>query len=404
VRNRVGYGLELVGGVGTGIARSVIGTARRGVTSMRELTREAISQLPRLARLEQIQPSTRISLGLLVEERRRRSSDDVFFLFEDRAYTAKEVNERIDNVVRGLISIGVRRGEHVGVLMGSRPTALALAVAINRLGAVSVMLRPDGDVAREAELGQVERIIADPEHARLAAGLERARTFVLGGGGTPRDLGIPLTTDMEQIDPAEVKLPRWYRPNPGRASDLAFILFTGEGASTRMNRITNRRWAMSAFGTASSAALTSADTVYSQTPLYHPSGLLMSIGGAIAGGARLALARRFEPETFWDEVRRYGVTIASYTWTMLHDLVEAPTTPANAITRSGCSSARACRAGCGARSSAGSGPSACSSSTPRPRRGRSSSTCVGVSPAPWAGRCPAAPRSGSPPTTSMRAG
>jgi len=44
-------------------------------------------------------------------------------------------------VVRGLISI-VRQGKHVGVLMASRPTALALVVAISRLGAISVLLRP----------------------------------------------------------------------------------------------------------------------------------------------------------------------------------------------------------------------------------------------------------------------
>jgi putative long chain acyl-CoA synthase len=327
VRNRVSYGLELAAGVGEGIARSALGTARRAVRGVSELTREAVGQLPRLARLEQIQPGTRISLGLLVEERRRRSPEEIFFLFEDRAYSAKQVGDRIDNIVRGLISIGVRRGEHVGVLMGSRPSALALAVAISRIGAVSVLLRPDGNVVREAELGQVERIIADPERAPLAAGLGELHTFVLGGGGAPRDLGVPLTTDMEQIDPDAVPLPRWYRPNPGRANDLAFIVFTGEGSRTRISRITNRRWAMSAFGTASSAALTGADTVYSVTPMYHPSGLLMAVGGAVAGGARLAMARRFDPSTFWEEVRRYGVTIASYTWALLHDLVEAPPHP-----------------------------------------------------------------------------
>jgi putative long chain acyl-CoA synthase len=327
VRNRVGYGLELVSGVGTGMARSLLGTATRTARSARELTRETVEQLPRLARLGQLQPSTRISIGLLVDERQRRNAENIFFLFEDRAYDAKQVNERIDNVVRGLISIGVRQGEHVGVLMRGRPTALALVVAINRLGAVAVLLRPDGDVAREAELGQVERIIADPERASLASGLGRLHTFVLGGGGGPRDLGLPLATDMEQIDPDAVRMPDWYLPNPGRASDVAFIVFTGEGAGTRMSRITNRRWAMSAFGTASSAALTPADTVYSVTPVYHPSGLMMSMGGAIAGGARLAMATEFEPSTFWDEVRRYGVTVASYTWTLLHDLVVAPPHP-----------------------------------------------------------------------------
>jgi len=330
VRNRVGYSVELAGAVSSGIARSVVGTARRTARSMRELTREAAGALPRLARLEQIQPSTRISLGLLLEERRDRAPDDILFLYEDRAHTAREVNERIDNVVRGLISVGVRQGEHVGVLMGSRPSALAIVAALSRLGAVTVLLRPDGNTAREASLGQVHRIIADPERAEQAAKSAHppaVHTFVLGGGGGPRDLGVPLTTDMEQIDPRAVTLPRWHRPNPGRASDLAYIVFTGEGDDVRMSRITNRRWATSAFGTASSAALSGADTVYSVTPLYHPSGLMAGIGGAIAGGARLAMASRFEPETFWDEVRRYGVTVASYTWTLLHDLVEAPPHP-----------------------------------------------------------------------------
>src|SRR5205807_3916560 len=152
-------------------------------------------------------------------------------------------------------------------------------------------------------------------------------TFALGGGGGERELGVARATDMEQIDPRAVSLPRWYRPNPGRAGDVAFIVFTGEGEGTRMSRITNRRWAMSAFGTASSAALGSGDTVYSVTPLYHPSGLMMSIGGAVAGNARLAMATQFEPSTFWEEARRYGVTVASYTWTLLHDLVEAPPHP-----------------------------------------------------------------------------
>jgi putative long chain acyl-CoA synthase len=324
---RVGYGLELAGGVSSGIVRQALRTTGRTVGTVAELTREAAGQLPRLARLEQIQPNTRISIGLLVEERRRKSPDQIFFLFGDRAYTARDINERIDNVVRGLIAIGIRHGERVGVLMAARPTALALAIAINRLGAVAVMLRPDGDLETEARLANVRHIIADPERAPLAADIATVHNFVLGGGGGPRDLGVPFSLDMEQIDPGAVELPGWYRPDPGRAADLAFIVFTGEGEHTRMHRITNSRWAMSAFGTASSAALTAADTVYSVTPLYHPSGLMMSIGGAVAGGARLAIATSFDPATFWDEARRYGVTVGSYTWTMLRELVDAPVNP-----------------------------------------------------------------------------
>jgi putative long chain acyl-CoA synthase len=132
---------------------------------------------------------------------------------------------------------------------------------------------------------------------------------------------------MERIDPDLVRLPAWYRANPGQARDLAFVLFTGDGERTRLNRITNGRWALSAFGTASAASLSAADTVYGVTPLHHPSGLLTTVGGAVAGGSRLAMATAYEPDTFWDEVRRYGVTVTTYTWTLVHDLVNAPPHP-----------------------------------------------------------------------------
>ena len=93
------------------------------------------------------------------------------------------------------------------------------------------------------------------------------------------------------------------------------------------NRITNSRWALSAFGTATAGALTREDTVYSINPLSHPAGLLTSVGGAVAGGARLALASSFDVDTFWEEVRRYGVTVVSYVWAQLRDIVEAPPNP-----------------------------------------------------------------------------
>ena len=79
--------------------------------------------------------------------------------------------------------------------------------------------------------------------------------------------------------------------------------------------ITNARWARAAFGTAASAELGPRDTVYSVNPIHHPSGLLMSLGGAVASGARFSMASRFDPDTFWNEARRYGVTVVSYTWT-----------------------------------------------------------------------------------------
>ena len=299
----------------------------RDAGPLREIVGETAGQLDQLNRLGRVNPRTRISFGLLLDEQAEEEPDDVVLLFEDRAHTHEAVKHRVDNVVRGLLEIGVRQGEHVGVLMQTRPSALTVVAALNRLGAVAVLMRPDGDPSREADLGRARADHRRPPERRGRGGRDeppglRARRRRAGPRSWPRGL-----IDMERIDPDEVEVPAWYEPNPGRAGDLAFVLFTGSGERTLANRITNGRWALSAFGTASSASLSRGDTVYSASPVYHPSGLLMSVGGVVAGGARLAVGSQFEPSTFWDEVRRYGVTVVSYTWAMMDEIAEAPPNP-----------------------------------------------------------------------------
>ena len=312
--------------LGVGAGKLVVDTARRVSRIARSVVSEAPAQMPRLQRIEQLSPTTRISLGLLLDEQARRNSTEICFLFGDRAHRQNEVKNRVDAIVKGLIEIGIQPGDTVGVLMSTRPSAFTVIAALSRLGATAAVLRPDGDLGREAKLARIDKVISDPEHAAAVSGSTTVRCYVLGGGADDRQLPGDAV-DMERIDPNTVEVPSWYRPNPQRAKDIAFILFTGEGSTTKAIRITNRRWAMSALGTASAAALHTGDTVYSVTPLHHSSALLMSIGGAVAGGARFAIALADDTDTFWEEVRRYGATHVSYTWTSLRTVVDAPRHP-----------------------------------------------------------------------------
>ncbi len=344
IGGRLGTGLELAAGAGLGAAQALAGAALGSARTARSLLGEGAGQFGRLNRLGRISPGTRISFGLLIDEQAKRSPDDVALLFEDRGHTRAAVNERIDNVVKGLLQTGVRQGEHVGVLMQTRPSALTAVAALSRMGAVAVLMRPDGDHVREAELGKVTRIICDPQNGERTAPETGRQVYVLGGGGGPRKLPGGLI-DMEQIDPDEVRVPAWYRPDPGRAGDLAFILFTGAGERTRANRITNGRWALSAFGTASSAALSDLDTVYSATPVYHPSALLMTIGGAVAGGSRLAVAEDVTPAELLGRgaALRRDASSPTRGRCSMRSPKDRPI-PASITTRCGSSSAPVCRA------------------------------------------------------------
>lgn len=78
-----------------------------------------------------------------------------------------------------------------------------------------------------------------------------------------------------------------------------------------------------AFGAASAAGLTDRDTVYCLPPLHHASGLLTTLGATVVGRSRIALSNGVDAETFAVEVRRYGITVVSYTWTMMREIVRS---------------------------------------------------------------------------------
>jgi putative long chain acyl-CoA synthase len=292
-------------------------------------------QAPRLARMSAIEDSSRVSLAKALAEQARAIPDKTFFLWEGRAFTYAQAEERVDNVVRGLVHQGVRFGQRVGVLMDVRPSYLTIVGAVSRLGAASVLLPPSlsgAALAHAIALAGCDVVVTDPEHAAEArVAFKRGDVLVLGGGpgGSKR---LPRgVVNLEAIDPARVELPTWYRPNPGRADELALVLFTAgrrEG-EPRAARITNRRWAASALGAAAAAKLTSQDTVYCCLPPHHAAGMLAALGGAMVGGARLALAPSFDPASFWDDVRRYGASVVFHAGEMLRALLEAPPSPAD---------------------------------------------------------------------------
>jgi putative long chain acyl-CoA synthase len=316
-RDRIEYGLGLI----NDITHDVAATVQESVRGVNNL----VAQLPRLRALSRYDPDHRVSLSQLLDERAGDKPGSTFLLFGGRGYTHADSKHLFDTAVHSLLAVGVRQGDHVGVLIATHVTALAVTVALNRIGAVAVLMRPDGSIEQEAELGQVSRIVADPENSSVALTVQTVPVIVLRTTDDANGLEFDFT-GVEDGDWSAAQF-KWYSPNPGRGRDLFALLFTGVGNHTRVNRITNRRWALSAYGTAAAASLNGLDTVYAPTPFHHSSCLLTCVGGAVAGGARLALASQFDPRTFWDEVRRYGVTAVSYTWTLVNGLLDSEYLP-----------------------------------------------------------------------------
>ena len=320
-------------------ARLLSSAARGAASRLGSLLRDAAKRVdqakweaPRVRRMHGLRGDVRVGMALFVEEQAAMIPDETFFLWEGRAFSYEQVNQRVDAVARGLIHYGIRPEERVAVLMKRRPSYLSAVAALNRIGAVSVPLGTDDPVElhrRALDVARVRYVITDPETAKYARDLTHASVLVLGGGPVrpPLPEGV---IDMERIRLEELPRPVGYVPNARKGHDLAMLLIAGGvGDQARLARITNQRWAFAALGGATFAALTPRDTVYCGTGLNHPTGIMVAAGAALVGGARLALADRFDGDTFWHDVRQSGATVVFYSGEMGREILNVPPSSAD---------------------------------------------------------------------------
>ena len=199
-----------------------------------------------------------------------------FLLSSTAACTPHEaVDRRIDNVVRGLIDVGVRQGDRVGCADGDPAEVLWPSPRCHGSGRCRCLAARRRPGTRRLWLGGVAPT-SSPIRRIWEAARHLALQVLVLGGGVPR----PASARRHRRDRHGVDRSRRgdaagvVPPEPGYARDLAFVAFNTVGGELVAKQITNYRWALSAFGTASAtAALSASDTVYCLTPLHHQSGL-----------------------------------------------------------------------------------------------------------------------------------
>lgn len=282
-------------------------------------------QARRLRRLAGMQPSTRTSIARSVRDRAARTPSATALLFGDLTYSYASVDRTVDVVAEWLHGLGVRRGDAVGVLMNTRPSAVATLVALNRIGAVGVLLRPGATAAAEASLAPVVLAVADPDHVGVAMPVPVHRLLL----DTPEYPDKPSAPEGFVSGEVGKSVGQGRLPlDVGRVMDTAFVFFTGGDGALRKHDMTNGQFMRTAMSAAAAANLRAEDTLYGTVALHNPLGLLAVVGAGVESGCRIAMASADDPDTFWAEIRRYGVTVVSYTGARLHSVVTSPPNPA----------------------------------------------------------------------------
>ena len=82
------------------------------------------------------------TLGSFVEKWANETPDKDFIIYADRdlRFTYKQFNERVDQLAKGLIKLGIKKGDHVGIWATNVPDWLTFTFATAKIGAVLVTI------------------------------------------------------------------------------------------------------------------------------------------------------------------------------------------------------------------------------------------------------------------------
>jgi len=85
-------------------------------------------------------PFTKATIGEFFEEQARKDPNRDFIVYPDRnlRFSYSEFNDRVDDLAKGLISIGITKGDHVGIWARNVPDWLTFLFATAKIGAVLV--------------------------------------------------------------------------------------------------------------------------------------------------------------------------------------------------------------------------------------------------------------------------
>lgn len=280
-----------------------------------------------LAGLRAYAPDGEITVTEVFERRVDRAPDAVALVFEEQAWTWRELDQAANRVADWARWQAIGRGDVVALLMENRPEFIATWLGLAKVGAVSALLNTNlhaHGLAHCIRVSGARRIVVGAELAEAWASAQPLlesppQAFACGGavaGADDLDAALARASTSRPIRSVRGCL----RPT----DDLFYIYTSGTTGHPKAARFSHLRFLQVGYGFASIARATPRDRIYCALPLYHTAGGVVTVSSSWHSGAALVLRRKFSASQFWNDCRAHGVTIFQYIGELCRYLLAQP--------------------------------------------------------------------------------
>lgn len=280
-------------------------------------------------------PNTPAGLGIAFEKAVKRNPEGFALYFEEQKYTYNELNEWANQIGHYYLSLGAQKGDVIAVMIENRAELVATIVALAKIGVTAALVNTSqvgkvlthsinlvnpiavivGEECRQAVDDIRNDLTVAPDHLHWFAD-QATRVDV---GKAPKGF-LNLAEKIDQF-------PKFNTPTTAnvKGKDGLFYIYTsGTTGLPKAVIFTNSRWTL-AYGTYGHVLnLNQDDVMYVTLPLYHATGTVVCWCGVIAGGATLALRRKFSTSSFWKDVQKFDASAIGYVGELCRYLMDAP--------------------------------------------------------------------------------
>ncbi|WP_422909062.1 long-chain-acyl-CoA synthetase [Pseudomonas sp. MAC6] len=281
-----------------------------------------------------------LSLAWALERAVQQHPQRPALLDESRSLSYAQFNAWANRLAWAFKAEGVRHGSVVAVMLENRLELLAILAALSKLGAVGALV----NTTQRGKVLAHSLNLVKPGFMLIGEELLTAFNEVaeqLDNPQTPRYwvADQDCLSDAGQAPAGWTNLMQLARSqasdNPPDSAqvqmkDPCFLIYTsGTTGLPKASIMSHGKWikAYGGFGH-SGLTLNNQDVLYLTLPCYHNNAVTVCWSAAMAGGAAIALRRKFSASAFWADVQRYQATCFGYIGELCRYLLNQPETAA----------------------------------------------------------------------------
>lgn len=265
-----------------------------------------------------------LSLAWALERATALNPDRPAVMDEQRKLSYRQFNAWANRIAWALKADGVRHGMVVAVMLENRLELLALLAALAKLGAIGALINTTqrGKVLTHSlNLVKPSFFVVGDE---MLEAFESVRSELHGVNNNLYWLADCDTLSQPQTAPtgynnlaqrlqgqSDENLPDSQQV---RLKDACFYIYTsGTTGMPKASVMSHGKWikAYGGFGH-SGLTLSNQDVMYITLPCYHNNAVTVCWSSVLAGGAAIALRRKFSASAFWKDVSFYQATCFGY--------------------------------------------------------------------------------------------